>query len=354
VTGGHILPFPAAATLLAQSPIEGAKIARKHMRWRYAGRVLVLLAAAVLAVTAMPQSKPDSPVLQPFTRKLGPFPVQGQPYYVVVHGRQLAWPKEANHKFDPDDEETTESFEITDATGQALYRRSIADETQPINPQEVVREKRFPFTTGLSVARFEGSGGSGLLLIWGDLPSAPDACGTYQFFAPRAGKLAPMSEPFCSEIDMEYPQSGPLLKLQRDTVTGADVFHEIVNTHRFRILVPVRVDFMRGQLLAAHHCRQLTSRGYEALCEFPVRAERIPLDEDTFLRLSAEPDSGQTPAHVIVHRNSKVEFLGAFTGYNFGDGKLEDNPWLKVRIDGKTGWIRDDEDLSAIGLPMIG
>jgi len=30
------------------------------------------------------------------------------------------------------------------------------------------------------------------------------------------------------------------------------------------------------------------------------------------------------------------------------------DPWLKVRIDGKEGWIHTQEDFEAIGLPQTG
>ncbi len=73
----------------------------------------------------------------------------------------------------------------------------------------------------------------------------------------------------------------------------------------------------------------------------------------------SEPDERTTPKHVVVKRSSKVEFLAArTTNIMTGDGKwnekFEEFPWLKVRIDGKVGWVRSAEDFEALGLRQAG
>lgn len=96
----------------------------------------------------------------------------------------------------------------------------------------------------------------------------------------------------------------------------------------------------------------------------------------TFVRLFSNPDqkSGK-PERVVVKEDSKVEFLAAQAEVNWSEGAAsgpsgspedpmngsgrfgvahDTDVWLKVRIDGKEGWIHTEEDFAAIGLPAVG
>ena len=64
--------------------------------------------------------------------------------------------------------------------------------------------------------------------------------------------------------------------------------------------------------------------------------------------------------HAVIRRNSKVEFLeaaGVLHWQEAGDFvslTVDGDLWLKVRIDGREGWIHTQEDFNAIGLPQSG
>ena len=58
----------------------------------------------------------------------------------------------------------------------------------------------------------------------------------------------------------------------------------------------------------AWRCQKMTQRGPRPVCELRVEADRLPAED----------------------------------------------PWLKVRIDGKEGWVHTPEDFMAIGLPQAG
>jgi len=98
------------------------------------------------------------------------------------------------------------------------------------------------------------------------------------------------------------------------------------------------------------------------LCQVRVEAERVAQEEDlTFVRLHQEPEEGLgTPAHVVVRKDSQVEFLAAETEVLWEEDangialSVSGDVWLKVRIDGKEGWIHTQEDFMAIGLPQAG
>lgn len=106
----------------------------------------------------------------------------------------------------------------------------------------------------------------------------------------------------------------------------------------------------------------MTPKGPRPICEYQVEAERRPPEEDmTFVRLHVEADEGMgIPAHVVVRQYSQVEFLGAEVELRWQEDangigmSIGDDPWLKVRIDGKEGWIHTQEDFVAIGLPQAG
>jgi hypothetical protein len=58
---------------------------------------------------------------------------------------------------------------------------------------------------------------------------------------------------------------------------------------------------------------------------------------------------------VVLRRDSKVEYLNAFVeDLNLYDHESDDptrRPWLRVRVDGREGWMTSAADLTAIGLP---
>jgi hypothetical protein len=85
------------------------------------------------------------------------------------------------------------------------------------------------------------------------------------------------------------------------------------------------------------------------------------MDEETFVRLHAEASEEMgNPQHLVVKKSSNVEFLAAEGDVEWqeDDRGASLNPgddfWIKVRIDGKEGWIHTQEDFEAIGLPQAG
>jgi hypothetical protein len=143
----------------------------------------------------------------------------------------------------------------------------------------------------------------------------------------------------------------------------ADSLEFRVSAGNFFVTIPMRVNLVQGSLDLGIHCFRQTGHGMgESGCDVPVQAERTRTsDEMTFVRLFSEPaENSPTPAHVVIRKDSKVEFIAAnvrptFTpSDNFMVLGVAEDVWLKVRIDGKEGWIHTQEDFDAIGLPMSG
>lgn len=115
--------------------------------------------------------------------------------------------------------------------------------------------------------------------------------------------------------------------------------------------------------MKGEHCFEQTAHGFrESGCEVAVQAERVPSDQDlTFVRLFTDANEAGVPRHVVLRKDSRVEILAAKIKLAWEEhrdviffGADDQDPWLKVRIDGQEGWIHTQEDFDAVGLPQAG
>lgn len=294
-----------------------------------------------------------------------PLTIGGQDFTVIIRKKRLVWPAEAQHKFSDLDDETAVAVEIRDAQSRVVYSRESAG---GIDLAEVRKQGSFGDTNWFYHAVLQGAVDRALMVSWGGLPSAPDACDTHVVLGLFEGKLVPFSDEFCAHVVEETVDDRQMVRLQRDQVSGGDVFHirERQAWGNFSAIIPIRVDFLLARLRPARVCRRAVGPAqWDELCEFRVEAERHPEQEETFVRLFPEPYADRVPQHVVVKPASKVELLSCLA-LNLLDanGKWKPvpqaseaeapQPWLQVIIDGKRGWVRDQEDLMALGLPPVG
>jgi hypothetical protein len=140
------------------------------------------------------------------------------------------------------------------------------------------------------------------------------------------------------------------------------------------------VDWAQGKITPAQPCDEQAAKGGSGevqACQYKVLPETDrQIDSTTFVTLCASPgEKCENPGKVVVKMNSKVDLLVAQVKaqWNGGvaagpSGKSEklmdamddaggvgwapnDEFWLKVRIDGKEGWMHGEEDFNAFGLP---
>ena len=296
--------------------------------------------------------------LEDFDRELGPFEIKGQRFTLVLHMKRV---QAQGAVADPEFQETLARLEFKDAQGVVHYENAL--------PVPDVAESRFVETTRAQARILQGKQGTGLLLSYLTLPSTPLGGASYQVLGLINSKLVPFSKPVFLEGDL---MNDDLVMIERD---GDDLIRALeepgvqgdmvtfrVWTGNFFVIVPLKVDWLLGKFAPAWQCRKMTARGWQPLCQVRVEAERVPQEEDlTFVRLHQEPEEGfGTPAHVVVKKDSQVEFLAAETEVNWNEETngvglgVSDDVWLKVRIDGKEGWIHTQEDFMAIGLPQAG
>jgi hypothetical protein len=178
------------------------------------------------------------------------------------------------------------------------------------------------------------------------------------------GKLVPIGKPLVTEGQLGDFVPGAITRIGTVTQILPDTLQIRVWTGFFFATARVRVEWFRGTLALAQHCFYQTGHGFaEDGCEMPVEdVERMPSDQDmTFVRLFTESnDHTNPPAHVVVKKTSQVEVLAAKVLITWDEGQdaislgVGEDIWVKVRVDGKDGWIHTTEDLNAIGVYQSG
>lgn len=269
-------------------------------------------------------------------------------FVVVRHYKQLAG------KNNPD-ARALASIDIVDVRGMVQYH-----ETFPYR----IEGDAFSESCSADVQRLEGSNGNGLLLDTGCEPSAPLAGGPWEILGLVEDRLVRIGKPLVAEGQLGAFTPGQITKVGQATQILPDVLTIRVWTGYFFAAVPVRIDWHGRMLSRGQRCYYQTGHGFEEEgCEVPADGfERHDRGSDlTFVRLFPESrDRGVAPAHVVVKPDSSVDILAAKAFISWSDQQdtialdTGDDVWVKVRIDGKEGWIHTTEDLSALGLEMSG
>jgi len=305
-------------------------------------------------------------------QRLGPFSISGSDYTVVLHSRKRP-PGSTEETGD-----TVVAMEIRDAAGATQYQREFP-----------YQEANDAFSDAWSVdARvLAGTNGTGLLVNYSldSEPSAPQHSypDWWQVFGVVDGKLKSFGAPvsFEGQLGWEAAAKTGVYKSAGPLGPHADALQFRIWTGHFRMIYPVRVDWAEGKITPAQPCdEQATTVGSGEIqaCQYSVLPEtnrQIP--DRTFVTLCARPDEEcGNSEKVVVKPNSKVDLLVAQVkahwngGVAAGPSGKSDNPtdgmddaggagwaqndelWLKVRIDGKEGWMHGEEDFHAFGLPQ--
>jgi hypothetical protein len=298
--------------------------------------VLRAFLALAIATVAWGQAQPQSAVLTA-ERTAGPFAVSDRSFHAVFH---LARIPDAT---DPDFQETVASIEIRDQDGALHFERKLPYRLEA---------KRFDETTGVDAALVQGKLGSGLLLTYGVLPSTPMGGRTWQVLGMVEGKLRTFSAPVALEGGLLEEAPGKPVRASWDSALGTDVLNFRVWTGRFFIIVPLAVNWEWGYFRPAY----LSAKG-----RWNVEAERRPRAGQASVRL--HPQAGEKAGEaeeMALTPGAKVEFLGAEGDIVWEESEdqiwlgVSESIWLRVRIDGKEGWLHEPEDFDAVGLPEAG
>jgi hypothetical protein len=284
-------------------------------------------------------STAEQPGVKDVEERRSPFTIKGQTFTVVQHLKHTGQ--------DDAVDETLALLEILDSNGVVQYRDD------------------FPYAVesggfcGASVKVISGSNGAGFLLDMACEQSAPDSGGPWQILSVTNGKISPLGKPFSAEGQIVDFVPGEIKKIGNLTQILPDELRIRLFTGYFYVSVALRVGWWEGELALAQHCFYQTGHGLAPDgCEMPVEdVERLPSEQElTFARMFRESNAQGIPKHVVVKKDSQVEILAgkvfvtleeSKSGIDLGVGP---DIWVKVRIDGKEGWIHTEEDLQAVGL----
>src|SRR5438128_1912627 len=287
-------------------------------------------------------------------QRVGPFSVAGKEYRIVLHKK----------KRQPETGDTVVAMEIRDAADTVLYQRTFPHPSADVE---------FSDAWFVSAGVLTGTNGTGLLVSY-DLdsePSAPEPESSewYQVFGVVKGKFKPFSGPILVQGEVasvdrtskQFKTAGPL-------DSQSDALNFKVWAHHFRLIYPVRVDWNQGKLNPAQACDTANAGGSRRPCQYAVtREDDRRTDGLTFVQLCPESVACKNPERVLVKKDSKVELLSCATEVQWSEGLTSrptgkpdsmddqggisvssDNVQLKVRVDGKEGWIHADEDFNAL------
>ena len=293
--------------------------------------------------------------IESYERRIGPFNINDREFTVIL---KLIKYQGASKSFD----ETVKSFSIVDKEGKIHYQKSFdveysnGDFAQSLGiwayALDSSDEKGFLQESGkLKEITLKGQAGVGLIVYYGITPSAPSSGVSCQVFALKGEHLLPLFSPltvYGQIFDLPRGSNPNTVKLFDGNTMKFGVW-----TGWFEVIVPVKVlDELRVVTLHFN-----STFGFNA---FDVIVDRRPNEEDTFVRLFNHPEASSIPRHMIIRKETKVEFLWAYAKVSIGSNGTEcaisinDMPWLKVRIDGKEGFVRDAEDLVALGIHSAG
>jgi len=289
-------------------------------------------------------SRDSAQELQDIEDRLGPFSLAGRDFIVVLHYKR-------SPRGDGLDSRALVSLDIRDAAGAVQYQESFS---------YAIEGGAFSETCSADVRLLRGSNGTGLLIESGCLPSAPLAGGPWRIVGVVGGKLVPFGKPLVTEGKWGEFVPGAIKRIGNLTQILPDMLSLQVWTGYFFVSVPVRIDWREGKLALGQRCMYQTGRGFtEGGCEVPVDEARAThrQQEMTFVRMFRESNERSgPPAHVVVKIDSKVEVVAGKVAIIWDEGpeavsiSVGEDVWVKVRIDGKEGWIHTPEDLNAIGL----
>jgi hypothetical protein len=301
--------------------------------------------------------------------RLGPFSIAGRDYSVLLRK------KKRRSGSAQESGETVVAMEIQDATGAILYQR-------PFPYQEETED--FSDAWFVSAGLLTGANGSGLLVNFSEdsEPSSPEPEPTelWQVFGVVNRKLTPFSGPISvqgglvpsEELKTRHKTTGYKTAGPLDSQSDALEFR--VWAHHFRLIYPMRVDWAQGRLSPAHPCENTAATGSNLACQYMVEPEDLSnRDEMTFVRFCPDPaQKCDKSERVLVKKGSKVEMVACQAHVKWsegvaagpsgdpqkpmddegGIGVAEDDVWLKLRVDGKEGWMNSVEDFIVLSLPF--
>jgi len=297
---------------------------------------LAILTLCFIAPVPAVAQQDEAPLPKPtrYTRSLGPFPIEGHNFTVEL---KVICYKESKHAGEctEDDEETVSSVKIVDEKGKHCFSKSY-----PESPVHHLGRHQVDATL------LEGREHQALELTYEKLPSPPRTGESIQLFALLNGDLKPLNrEPLEFSGGLADLPAGKLGNSKR--LLENDTLQIYSLTTYFYIVTPVRVDWKHFRL-------DTQDSGEFEVIDQPPYQTRQTVESDRLVDLYPSPDTKATSVEVRFTPQSSVQLLKArFKGAPPDAHDKASDTWLKVRIDGREGWIIGVDDYTALGLSFI-
>lgn len=244
-------------------------------------------------------------------------------------------------------EETVRRFRIIDEGGVVQFEEE--------QPEPEAAPHGFRRTVAVAVHPVSGASGAALLLERQQLPSAPLTGVTLQLLGERDGRLQPLAPPLSYYGVMQEPSDDGAGTFVLDE---GDLLYLDLWRYHFGATLPLRLRL--SCMPGSDRCIEPAPgrlAGDTVFGTLDVTVNMREPEAGEFITLYAEPgaESGQ---RVPVHADSDIQVVEAAARVSLRSSDTLDvilrNEHLRIRIDGREGWIRGPEAFEAIGLPAAG
>jgi hypothetical protein len=317
--------------------------------------------------SAASASAQSSPPLANTVSREGPYPLGNQQYTVMLQYKAIL-EKSSRPASAANFTSTLGRLEILDAQGKSVYQENF--------PYDIA-QRHFAQTLSASASPLPGASGGALVIRFIErLAPSPDAepslpKESWQVFGVVNGHLAPFGAvlPLGHGTDITVGGAVAAVMIKggievMPMASTAEVLAFRVWTGHFYALVPVRFDWPHGKWGEGEQCYAtnngtLTERG--CILRLEAFPQPRPPDADTiYVHLFESPDGNlDSSLNVPISPEAHPEFLDmmAIVRWEARRQRVEcsfRDLWLRIRIDGKEGWVQGPEAFDALGLPLAG
>lgn len=329
---------------------------RLRLKLGIAGRFLLtslaLFAGGATAQETKPAARPsaEAPRVVDSAQELGIFEIGGARYGVLARLKSISG---AN---DPKTSVTLSELEILGANGGVVYRKGFPADLQG---------GRFARTLSASASSLQGAGGAALVIRLLEEPAAASEGESWLVFAIVGGKLTALGTPLPPGQGTGLAVGGVVTGVMvsggvnvMPLASKAEALEFRAWTGNFFVFVPVRMDWEQGQWGEGENCFALDKGTLKKTgCNMRLDAAARPRAQGLVMTLYTDPVEDRYHAsQVPIVSGAQFEILTARAIVNWKDvgGRVAcsfEDVWLRVRVNGDTGWVHSEADFAALGLP---
>jgi len=284
---------------------------------------LNVIESADRSLTTTDHTAKDEITVTTYVEKNGPFVVKNKIFTIVMTHKKIFG------------DDTVESFEIIDENNLTHYKKYFGATIAEGHPD-------FESTIQMGAYKVEGLRGEGLIIFYTLMSNAPPSGTSCQFFG--------LDKQMLKSLTSELGIAGGIHKLPKGDsertlrLLEGDVINVQIWTNYFAVTIPISVDFDRLMIKPA-----------KASGNFDVYYPRSSLRPvGSAIIIYADHDANLKAESITLTAATTIDYLYAYAEIQLEKYESEDkievsNLWLKIKIDGKEGWVKDSASFYALG-----